>query len=69
MLLLEQDMPAKNLWVMGSTPIQTKWSDSSVVRATDNVAGSNPAPDHDWDSSDGRALHPGCSLSKKSTTS
>jgi hypothetical protein len=45
MLLLEQDMSANNLWVMGSTPIQTKWPDSSVVRATENVAGSNPAPD------------------------
>ena len=69
MLLLEQDVPANNLWVMGSTPIQANWSDSSVARATDNVAGSNPAPDLDWDSSDGRALHQGCSVRKKSTTS
>lgn len=59
MLLLEQDMSANTLCVMGSTPIRIVVSGSSVGQSNRNSAGSNPAytPKGWCNSSDGRALH------------
>ena len=68
MLLLEQDMSANTLCVMGSIPIRVVIPGSSVGRATENPWVRIPLRSRS-DSQVVKAKHQGCLIQKKSTTS